>query len=150
LTGSRQELHELVRAAGLAAMQRCTSGTEFREVHRTAARVVAEGLVGFGLLRGDPDVLVERETVSLFFPHGVGHMLGLGIRDAGGSIGRPLRDEFPRLRADLPLRSGHVVTIEPGIYLPGEGGVRIEDLAIVREDGVELLTSFPKDLITVG
>ena len=43
-----------------------------------------------------------------------------------------------------------MVTIEPGIYLPGVGGVRIEDLAVVREDGVELLTAFPKDLLTVG
>ena len=43
-----------------------------------------------------------------------------------------------------------MVTIEPGIYLPGVGGVRIEDLAVVREDGVELLTSFPKELIEVG
>jgi Xaa-Pro aminopeptidase len=42
------------------------------------------------------------------------------------------------------------VTIEPGIYLPGEGGVRIEDMAIVRDDGVQVLTSFPKELIEVG
>ena len=43
-----------------------------------------------------------------------------------------------------------MITIEPGIYLRGVGGVRIEDLAVVPEDGVELLTSFPKDLVTVG
>jgi Xaa-Pro aminopeptidase len=48
------------------------------------------------------------------------------------------------------LEAGHSVTIEPGIYLPGLGGVRIEDMAIVREDGVELLTSFPKELIEVA
>jgi Xaa-Pro aminopeptidase len=44
---------------------------------------------------------------------------------------------------------GHIVTIEPGIYLPGLGGVRIEDLAVVRDDHAELLTSFPKALIEV-
>ena len=43
-----------------------------------------------------------------------------------------------------------MITIEPGIYLPGVGGVRIEDLAVVREDGVELLTTFPKELNVVG
>ena len=60
-----------------------------------------------------------------------------------------------RRRASRPSRSdtlevGNVITIEPGIYLPGVGGVRIEDLAVVREDGVELLTSFPKELTLVG
>jgi len=59
--------------------------------------------------------------------------------------------EAPRLSTESTdtLEVGHSVTIEPGIYLPGLGGVRIEDMAIVREDGVELLTSFRKDLIEV-
>jgi len=59
--------------------------------------------------------------------------------------------EAPRLSTESTdtLEAGHCVTIEPGIYLPGLGGVRIEDMAIVREDGVELLTSFPKALIEV-
>jgi Xaa-Pro aminopeptidase len=48
------------------------------------------------------------------------------------------------------LQPGNVITIEPGIYLEGVGGVRIEDLAVVRDDGVQLLTSFPKDLIAVA
>ena len=46
-------------------------------------------------------------------------------------------------------KPGHIVTIEPGIYVDGVGGCRIEDLAVVRDDGVELLTSFPKELIEV-
>jgi len=114
----QEELHGLVRAAMVAAIERCTPGTEWRDVHRTAARVIAEGLTGFGLLRGDPDELVERGSVFLFLPHGVGHMLGLGVRDAGGLLpDRPQDpDEFPRLRVDLPLEAGHVMTVEPGIY----------------------------------
>ena len=75
------------------------------------------------------------------FGHGLGH--GVGLR-------RP-RGAAPLARVDRHARrSGNVVTIEPGIYLPGVGGVRIEDLAVVREHGLELLTSFPKDLHTVG
>ena len=74
------------------------------------------------------------------FGHGLGHGVGVAIHEA------------PRLSVESSdtLEVGNVITIEPGIYLPGLGGVRIEDLAVVREDGVELLTSFPKDLITVG
>jgi Xaa-Pro aminopeptidase len=74
------------------------------------------------------------------FGHGLGHGVGLAIHEA------------PRLGPESTdtLVAGHCVTIEPGIYLPGLGGVRIEDLAIVREDGVDLLTSFPKELIEVS
>ena len=74
------------------------------------------------------------------FGHGLGHGVGVEIHEA------------PRLTMESTdvLAPGNVVTIEPGIYLPGIGGVRIEDLAVVREYGLELLTSFPKDLITVA
>ena len=73
------------------------------------------------------------------FGHGLGHGVGLAVHEA------------PRLSTESTdvLEPGHAVTIEPGIYLPGEGGVRIEDLAIVREDGVDVLTSFPKELVEV-
>jgi Xaa-Pro aminopeptidase len=165
-SAAQGELHAIVVAACRAAIERCTDGTEWRDVHRTAARVIADGLAGFGLLRGDPDTLVERGTVSLFFPHGVGHLFGLGARDAGGAIGRPPRDEFPRLRIDLPLRPGFAVTVEPGLYfvpallqdpdrraahrdavdweladrMLGFGGIRHEEDVVVGEDSCEVLT----------
>jgi Xaa-Pro aminopeptidase len=170
LTAEQRELYGIVRSAGLAAIERSTPGTEFTDIHWHAARVIAEGLVDFGLLRGDPDSLVERRTVSLFFPHSVGHMVGLGVRDAGGLLrGRPLdEDGFPRLRIDLPLEPGHGFTIEPGFYfvapllqnaehreqhreavhwervdrMLGFGGIRIEDNVVVAEDGPpEVLTA---------
>jgi Xaa-Pro aminopeptidase len=74
------------------------------------------------------------------FGHGLGHGVGLQVHEA------------PRLSTESKdtLQPGHIVTIEPGIYLEGLGGVRIEDLAVVREDGVELLTAFPKALIEVA
>ena len=73
------------------------------------------------------------------FGHGLGHGVGIDVHEA------------PRLSPESTdvLQPGHVVTIEPGIYLEGVGGVRIEDLAVVRDDGLDLLTSFPKHLITV-
>ncbi|MDX6451967.1 MAG: Xaa-Pro aminopeptidase [Gaiellaceae bacterium] len=74
------------------------------------------------------------------FGHGLGHGVGLAVHEA------------PRLSTESAdtLAVGHIVTVEPGIYLEGLGGVRIEDLAVVREDNLELLTSFPKELIEVG
>lgn len=168
LTPEQEALHTLVRGANLAAIRRCTAGTEWRDVDRTARLVIAEGLVDFGLLHGDPETLVERGSVSVFFPHGVGHMVGLGIRDAGGVLpGREIDENaFPRLRVDLPLLPGHVVTVEPGIYFVPAllhdvelrkrhrdavnweraermldfGGIRIEDNVLVTEDGYEVLT----------
>ena len=82
-TPEQQELFAIVAAASDRATERCTAGSEWRDVHRTAALVIAEGLVELGLLRGEPEGLVERGAQALFFPHGVGHMVGLGVRDAG-------------------------------------------------------------------
>ncbi|MGZ4397788.1 MAG: M24 family metallopeptidase [Gaiellaceae bacterium] len=76
------------------------------------------------------------------FGHGLGHGVGLDIHEL--PVLRPESDA-----GDL-LAAGNVVTVEPGIYLPGVGGLRIEDLVIVREDGVEVLTTTPKELLLVG
>ena len=168
-TAEQADLHALVLEANRVATRRCGPGVEFRDVHRAAASVLAAGLVDFGLLHGDREALVEQGAVFVFFPHGVGHMVGLGIRDAGEVLpGRDEReDDFPRLRVDLPLLPGHVVTIEPGIYfvpallhdadfrerhrdavdweraeqMLGFGGIRIEDNVLVTETGCEVLTA---------
>jgi len=169
LDPEQAELHSLVRSAGVAATQACVPGTEWRGVHRTAALVIGEGLVEFGLLRGEPDSLLEQGAVTIFFPHGIGHMVGLGIRDAGDVLeGRDgMYPGYPRLRFDRPLEPGHVVTVEPGIYFVPSllrdrelrerhrdtvdwertdrmlefGGIRIEDNVLVTEDGFEVLTA---------
>jgi Xaa-Pro aminopeptidase len=73
------------------------------------------------------------------FGHGLGHGVGLEVHEA------------PRLAktADGELAVGNAVTVEPGVYVPGEVGVRIEDLVIVGEVESEVLTPFPKDLVTI-
>ena len=167
-TAEQAELHALVRAAELAAIDRCQAGVEWRDVHLTAALVIAEGLVSFGLLRGQPESLVETGAVWCFFPHGIGHLVGLGVRDAGGALaGREdSPPPFPNLRIDLPLVPGMVVTVEPGIYFVPAlledperrrrhrdevawdrvdgmldfGGIRIEDNVLITEDGHEVMT----------
>ena len=168
-TPEQRALHTLVAAACTAAIEQCAPGTEWLDVHAAAAGVIAEGLVDFGLLRGAPDTLVESGAVTLFFPHGIGHMVGLGIRDAGEVLrGREgTRPGFPPVRVDLPLEAGHCFTVEPGIYFVPAllqdaerrrahadavdwgrvdrmldfGGIRIEHNVLVTDNGCEILTA---------
>jgi Xaa-Pro aminopeptidase len=158
-------VYETVRQAGEAAIAACRPGVEWREVHRAAALVVADGLVEFGVLRGRRESLVESGAVTLFFPHGVGHMVGLGVRDAGPASGetREPADGLPRLRVNIPLAPRHAWTVEPGIYvvpallarnrgrddvvwdrvdqLHAFGGVRLEQDVLIDDDGCEVLTA---------
>ena len=109
------------------------------DAQKRAVAGIKAGMTGVeadALARGP----IEAAGFGESFGHGLGHGVGLMVH------------EPPRLSTESEdvLEAGHCVTIEPGIYLPGEGGVRIEDLAIVREDGVQVLTSFPKELIEVA
>jgi Xaa-Pro aminopeptidase len=175
-TREQRDLHQLVREVQATAIAACRPGVEYREIHLEACLGIARGLVDLGLLRGAPEALVERDAHALFFPHGLGHLMGLAVHDAGGYLpGRERSDRFGLcfLRTDLPLEPGHVVTIEPGIYfiealLQDEerreryaddvdwkraerllplGGIRIEDDILVTPDGPEILTAaIPKRL----
>lgn len=108
------------------------------------AQLAGLAAVGPGVSGRDADaasrVPIEREGLGWAYGHGLGHGVGIQIHEA------------PVLRPESTdvLEPGNVVSVEPGIYLPGEGGVRIEDLVLVTADGHERLTQFPKDLITVA
>ena len=84
--------------------------------------------------------VIEEAGLGDRFGHGLGHGVGIDVHEA------------PRLSktSDDTLAAGNVVTVEPGIYFPDEGGIRIEDLVVVTEDGPEILTSFTKELVTVA
>src|SRR5439155_12165439 len=69
LSAEQEALHAIVLAANAAATARCVAGTEWRDVHRAAALVIAEGLAELGLLHGQPETLVEQGAQSVFFPH---------------------------------------------------------------------------------
>ncbi len=169
-TPAQQAIYDLVLAAEGAAIAKCQVGTEWREVHRTAARVLALGPRDLGILRGEVEGLLESEAIALFFPHGIGHMVGLGVRDVGGRA--PGRAEAERccgarLRVDLPLGEGFLMTVEPGVYFvpalldnPARrdqfreavnwavleswrpvGGVRIEDNVLVTTAGPRVTTA---------
>jgi Xaa-Pro aminopeptidase len=164
-TAEQRLVYETVRRAGEAAIAACRPGVAWHEVHRTAALVVADGLVELGVLDGSPETLVESGAATLFFPHGVGHLVGLGVRDTGPASGeeREPRDGLPRLRVDATLAPRQAWTVEPGIYvvpalldrergrrdvrwdrvdgLRGFGGVRLEQNVLVTDDGCEVLTA---------
>jgi Xaa-Pro aminopeptidase len=114
--------YELVLAAQLAGVRAVKAGSGCREVDAVARAVIEAG--GHG----------QR------FGHGLGHGVGIEIH------------EGPRLsqRSEDRLRAGNVVTVEPGVYVPGRFGVRIEDLVAVTDDGCDVLTSVHKRLMTTG
>lgn len=97
-------------------------GVPFAELQDAAHRAIAGHLKDWGLIMREPDELVERGVTALFFPHGLGHFLGLQVHEVGGTfadatgteIERPER--YPHLRLRRTLETGQVLTIEPGIY----------------------------------
>jgi Xaa-Pro aminopeptidase len=122
---TQRDLYEVVLAANQGAIAAVRPGVEYRDVHLLACHILAEGLVSLGILRGDPEDLVAQDAHALFFPHGIGHLLGLDVHDmedlgdlAGYAAGRTRSDRFGLgyLRLDRPLDAGMVVTIEPGFY----------------------------------
>lgn len=174
-TPLQRHLYEVVLTAQREAIAAVRPGVEYKQLHLRASATVAQGLVDAGILRGAAEDLVAQDAHALFFPHGLGHMLGLSTHDCGGYLeGREPEDRFglAYLRTDLPLQPGYVVTIEPGIYfipalltdparreryrevvdwdrvdrLHDFGGIRIEDDVLVTEGGCEVLSAaLPSD-----
>jgi Xaa-Pro aminopeptidase len=116
------EIYDLVRRAQADALAAATVGAEYRAVDAVARDMI--------------DAAGHEEH----FGHGLGHGVGLEIHEA------------PRLgkTAEGSLEEGNAVTVEPGVYVPGNVGVRIEDLVIVTDGEPRVLTRFPKDLVTIG
>ena len=175
-SSTQRDIYDLVLAAHDICIEKIRPGVEYRDIHLLAALMMTQGLVNLGILRGSASELVEKDAHALFFPHGIGHILGLDVHDledlgdlAGYEAGRQRSDRFGLgyLRLDRPLRSGMVVTIEPGFYqvpailndanfrtkyqnvvnwerlaqFSDVRGIRIEDDVLVTETGAEVLTA---------
>ena len=150
-------------------------GVKMEDLHLLAARTMMEGLKDMDIVKGNIDDIMNENIFALFFPHGLGHFLGLDTHDVGGypkGVDRIDRPGIKFLRARRELLPGMVVTIEPGIYfvpaflkpaiadpeknqflntdkvesLLDFGGVRIEDDIIVTDDGLENMTNVPKEV----
>jgi len=115
-TGEKRRLCDIVLEAQKAAVDRAGPGVSMQAIDRAARDVI------------------QNEGYGLFFGHGTGHGVGLDVHEA------------PRVSAlgKGVAKEGMVFTVEPGIYVPGLGGVRIEDMAVITEAGVKLLTRLPR------
>ncbi len=124
-SSTQRDIYNVILAAHDACIAKVDPGVEYQDLHLLACTVIASGLVDLGILQGNAEDLVEIDAHALFFPHGIGHLLGLDVHDmedlgdlAGYEQGRIRSDRFglAYLRLNRPLQPGMLVTIEPGFY----------------------------------
>ena len=116
-----REVYELVLEAQLEALHKIRAGVAAKDVDRAAREILSTG------------------NLDQYFTHGLGHGLGRVVHDTG---------RLSATSTDV-VAPGQVWTIEPGVYIPGFGGVRIEDDIVVTENGIEILTHSPKELLVL-
>jgi Xaa-Pro aminopeptidase len=125
-TPRQKDIYEIVLKAQETAIEMIAPGMKYREIHLTAAHIIADGLKQLGLLKGTVVDAVVQGAHALFFPHGLGHMMGLDVHDME-NLGEDYvgyDDEVKRsdqfglayLRLAKRLQPGFVLTVEPGIY----------------------------------
>ncbi|MBW6490398.1 MAG: aminopeptidase P family protein [Lentimicrobium sp.] len=122
----QREIYDIVLKANLNAIAAIKPGIPYREVHLLAAKTIAEGLKHIGLMKGDTDAAVAAGAHALFFPHGLGHMMGMDVHDMEnlgenfvGYDEETIRSKqfgTAFLRLGRRLQPGFVITVEPGIY----------------------------------
>lgn len=138
----QRALYELVLASQVAAIDAIRPGNHWNQPHDASVRVITEGLVKLGLLKGGVASLIKRAAYQEFYMHKAGHWLGLDVHDVGDYR---VADEWRM------LEPGMVMTVEPGIYVSPDNkkvakkwrgiGIRIEDDVIVTDQGHEIITS---------
>jgi len=144
----QRALYDLVLKAQEAGIQELRPGNLHIASFMKAARIISDGLVDLGLIKGDKEEAFKRGDWNKFLPHGISHYLGLDVHDAG-SYGAP--HPFHRHGGSRLLEAGMVLTMEPGIYIPKgmEGvdpkwqgiGIRIEDVLLVTSDAPRNLSA---------
>ncbi|KAI9927343.1 hypothetical protein ASPWEDRAFT_117324 [Aspergillus wentii DTO 134E9] len=168
-----RQIYEIVLQMQNECIAMLKDGVQWEDVHEKAHRIAIQGLLKLGILRGPENELFEKRVSVAFFPHGLGHYLGMDTHDTGGNPNYADKDtmfRYLRVRGRLP--TGSVITVEPGIYfcrfiiepfLNSEdlkkyidinvlerywsvGGVRIEDNIHITKEGYENLTTAPKTI----
>jgi len=145
-SAEQRAIYELVLASQLAAIKSIKPGTAWTKPQEVIVKIITQGLLDLGILKGRLDDLIEKESYFPFYMHRSGHWLGLDVHDAGSyRVDKKWR----------PLQAGMAITVEPGIYIsadiPGVAkrwhniGVRIEDNILVTAKGCEVLSeAIPK------
>lgn len=168
-TKQQQAIFDIVHAAQTASIELCRAGIQWKDVHIASAKEIAKGLKDLKILNCSVEDAVSTHAVSAFFPHGVGHMVGLKVRDVGGDVTKKTKKYVGvNLRVDLELQENFVMTVEPGLYFiptlletyknndklkgffnwneiekwTSFGGVRLEDDILVKKNSNENLTGF--------
>ncbi|KAG2216266.1 hypothetical protein INT45_006067 [Circinella minor] len=168
-------IYSIVLDMQKACIAELKSGAKWEDIHTTALEVAAEGLIKTGILVGEKQELLDKDVVAAFFPHGIGHMIGIDVHDVPKyctSVERIDRPSYRYLRMRRTLAANNVVTVEPGIYFcefmidpvvkdektskyinkemlnkyKSVGGIRIEDNLVITEDGSYNLTTVPKEI----
>jgi Xaa-Pro dipeptidase len=174
-TEKQKLIYQIVLDAQNAVLGALKEGIDYTDMHALALRVISEGLLAAGFLQGPIDEIIEHCVGGYFMPHGLGHMMGLDVHDVGGypeGVDRIDKPSFRSLRTRRILREGMVLTVEPGVYFikplleqakkdeviskyinfekvaefEDFGGVRIEDDVIILKDGIEDMTTVPKEV----
>ena len=167
-------LYDVVFTAQKQVIEAIKPGIRMEDLHMMSASTMMEGLLDIGIVKGSLNSIMEANIFALFFPHGLGHFLGLDTHDVGGypkGVERIDRPGIFYLRARRELETGMVITIEPGIYFvpavlgpalkdPSKqiflnakkihqfmdfGGIRIEDNIVVTKNSYENLTHIAKE-----
>lgn len=124
-TARQREIYEIQNAMHLESVKALRPGIPYMDVYDLSARVMVEGLKAVGLMKGNAEDAVREGAHALFYPHGLGHMMGLDVHDMEnlgevwvGYNGQPKSTQFGRKsqRLAIPLETGFVHTVEPGIY----------------------------------
>lgn len=146
----QRRVYEWVLKAQEAAIEAVKPGNSYSKVHEAALKVLVEGLIDLGVLKGKPRQLIETGAYRPYFMHRIGHWLGSDVHDVG---------PYFVDGASIPLRAGMVITIEPGLYFADAEatpkalrglGVRIEDDVLVTPKGCRVLTDgLPKSIADI-
>lgn len=149
-TAEQKDIYDLTLHAQSCAIEALRPGVLFSEVGNIAARALIDGLLQLGILNGQLDSILEKQEHKEFFPHSLGHYLGLDVHDVG---------RYRIKNIERPLEAGMVVTIEPGLYIQPDCltvderwrgiGVRIEDNILVTQNGFENLTACKKSVAEI-
>ncbi|MBL1244562.1 MAG: aminopeptidase P N-terminal domain-containing protein [Sulfurimonas sp.] len=142
-TKAQKELYSMILSVEKEIISMVKAGVMRTDLHSHSEELLCKGLISLGILKGDVKKLIKKKKLKKYYPHGIGHWMGLDVHDTG-----PYKDTKGR---EIPLLAGMVMTVEPGIYINKNDttvpkrfrgiGIRIEDDILVTKDGCENLSS---------